>query len=112
VLIGGEPRTGWLPPEVQLERGYIRTGRDVVRGAAEGRGGTEGRGAARWPLERAPLPLETSVPGVFAAGDARYRSIKRVASAVGDGATVVRLAHEYLAAGQETGYEIPLAAQR
>ena len=55
-------------------------------------------GAARWPLDRAPLPLETSVPGVFAVGDARYRSMKRVASAVGDGATAVRLVHEYLAA--------------
>jgi thioredoxin reductase (NADPH) len=112
VLIGGEPRTGWLPQAVQLERGYIRTGRDVVRGGAEGRGGAGAAGYAGWPLERAPLPLETSVPGVFAAGDARYRSIKRVASAVGDGATVVRLAHEYLDADQEAGYEIPLAARR
>lgn len=83
VLIGGEPRTQWLPAQVQLEWGYIKTGRDVTR---------EG-----WPLARAPLPLETSMPGVFAAGDARYRSIKRVASAVGDGATVVRLAQEYIA---------------
>jgi thioredoxin reductase (NADPH) len=49
-----------------------------------------------WPLERAPFPLETSMPGVFAAGDARFRAIKRVASAVGEGATAVRLAHEYL----------------
>ena len=87
VLIGGEPRTRWLPEAIQLEYGFIRTGRDVMR---------EG-----WPLDRAPLPLETSIPGVFAAGDARYRSIKRVASAVGDGATVVRLAHEYITAGQD-----------
>jgi thioredoxin reductase (NADPH) len=83
VLIGGEPRTQWLPAQIQLQWGYIKTGRDVAR---------EG-----WPLARAPLPLETSMPGVFAAGDARYRSIKRVASAVGDGATVVRLAQEYIA---------------
>jgi thioredoxin reductase (NADPH) len=62
------------------------TGRDVARGGQH------------WPLDRAPLPLETSVPGVFAVGDARYRSIKRVASAVGDGATAVRLVHEYLTA--------------
>ncbi len=87
LLIGGEPRTHWLPDTIQLERGYIRTGRDVVR---------DGALPSRWTLDRAPLPLETSMPGVFAAGDARYRSIKRVASAVGDGATAVRLAHEYL----------------
>lgn len=92
VLIGGEPRTQWLPEAIQLEWGYILTGRDVVR---------EGAHASRWPLDRAPLLLETSMPGVFAAGDARHRSIKRVASAVGDGATAVRLAQEYLATEQE-----------
>ena len=90
VLIGGEPRTQWLPGAIQLEAGYILTGRDVVRVGAH---------PSRWPLDRAPLPLETSIPGVFAAGDARYGSMKRVASAVGDGAAAVRLAHEYLAAG-------------
>ena len=89
VLIGGEPRTQWLPKAVQLEGGYILTGRDIDR---------DGAHPSRWPLDRAPLPLETSVPGVFAAGDIRYRSIKRVAAAVGDGATAVRVAHEYLAA--------------
>jgi thioredoxin reductase (NADPH) len=88
VLIGGEPLTQWLPETVQLRWGYILTGRDVVR---------DGSDPSRWPLDRAPLPLETSMPGVFAVGDARYRSIKRVASAVGDGATAVRLVHEYLA---------------
>ena len=90
VLIGGEPRTQWLPKAIQLKDGYILTGRDVVRVGAH---------PSRWPLDRAPLPLETSIPGVFAAGDARYGSMKRVASAVGDGAAAVRLAHEYLAAG-------------
>jgi len=89
VLIGGEPRTQWLPDTVQLERGYILTGRDVIR---------DGSHPSRWPLDRAPLPLETSVPGVFAVGDTRHRSIKRVASAVGDGATAVRLVQEYLTA--------------
>ena len=84
MLIGGEPHTQWLPATIQREHGYILTGRDVAQ--------TPG-----WPLDRSPLPLETSVPGVFAAGDARYRSIKRVASAVGDGATAVRLTQEYLA---------------
>ena len=89
VLIGGEPRTQWLPATVQRRWGYVLTGRDVVRDGADPSG---------WPLDRAPLPLETSLPGVFAVGDARHRSIKRVASAVGDGATAVRLVHEYLAA--------------
>jgi thioredoxin reductase (NADPH) len=92
VVIGGEPRTRWLPETVQRQWGYILTGRDVVR---------DGSHPSRWPLDRAPLPLETSLPGVFAAGDVRYRSIKRVASAVGDGATVVRVVHEYLAADDE-----------
>lgn len=87
VLIGGEPRTQWLPGTIQRAHGYLLTGRDVAR---------DGALASRWPLDRAPLPLETSMPGVFAAGDARHRSIKRVASAVGDGATAVRLVYEYL----------------
>jgi CheY-like chemotaxis protein len=86
VLIGGEPRTQWLPAAVELDGGYILTGRDVTR-------------PGRWPLDRPPLPLETSVPGVFAICDARSRSIKRVASAVGDGATAIRLVQEYLANG-------------
>ena len=90
VLIGGEPRTRWLPRTIQLERGYVMTGRDVVR---------DGAHPSPWPLDRAPFPLETSMPGVFAAGDARCRAIKRVASAVGDGASAVRLVQEYLAAG-------------
>ena len=88
VLIGGEPRTQWLPETIQRRWDYVLTGRDVVRGGAD---------PSRWPLDRAPLPLETSMPGVFAVGDVRYRSIKRVASAVGDGATAVRLVHEHLA---------------
>jgi thioredoxin reductase (NADPH) len=82
VLIGAEPRTEWLEGAVERdEGGYLLTGRDV----------------AGWPLERAPLLLETSLPGVFAAGDVRYRSVKRVASAVGEGAIAVQLVHEYLA---------------
>ena len=88
VLIGGSPRTRWLPETIQLDGGYVSTGRNIVR---------DGAHPSRWALERAPLPLETSIPGVFAAGDVRYRSIKRVASAVGDGAAAVRLVHEYLA---------------
>jgi thioredoxin reductase (NADPH) len=87
-LIGGEPRTQWLPGAVQLRDGYVLTGRDVAQ---------DGTGPARWLRDRAPLPLETSMPGVFAVGDVRYGSIKRVASAVGDGATAIRMIHEYLA---------------
>ncbi len=89
VLIGGEPRTRWLPEAVRRVDGFILTGRDVTK---------DGDPRSQWPLDRPPLPLETSMPGVFAAGDARYRSIKRVASAVGDGAAAVRLTHEYLSA--------------
>jgi thioredoxin reductase (NADPH) len=91
VLIGGEPHTQWMTGTVQLNGGYVSTGRDIAQDQA---------GPGRWPLIRAPLPLETSMPGVFAAGDARYGSIKRVASAVGDGATAVRLVQEYLASDQ------------
>jgi thioredoxin reductase (NADPH) len=87
VLIGGEPRTRWLPGTVQLERGYIRTGRDVALDRSH---------PSAWPLRHPPPPLETSVPGIFAIGDVRHRSVMRVASAVGDGATAVRLVHEYL----------------
>ena len=64
------------------------TGHDLARA---------GPPPTRWPLERPPLFLETSLPGVFAAGDVRHRSVKRVASAVGEGAIAVQLAHEYLA---------------
>jgi len=74
---------------VQLGRGYILTGRDVVPDRSD---------PSWWPPGRVPLTLETSVPGVLAIGDVRYRAIKRVASAVGDGATAVRLTHEYLSA--------------
>jgi thioredoxin reductase (NADPH) len=86
IMIGGEPHTEWLPEELDRDgQGYVVTGREVL----------ERRGAA-WELDREPLPLETSMPGVFAAGDVRQDSLKRVASAVGEGATVVRLLHEHL----------------
>jgi thioredoxin reductase (NADPH) len=89
VLIGAEPHTDWLEGVVARDRqGYILTGSDLTRGAEPPPG---------WPLRRAPLLLETSRPGVLAAGDVRYRSVKRVASAVGEGAIAVQLLHQYLA---------------
>jgi thioredoxin reductase (NADPH) len=87
VMIGGEPRTDWLAGLARDDRGYILTGHDLLR---------DGHAPAGWPLERPPLLLETSLPGVFAAGDVRHRSVKRVASAVGEGAIAVQLVHEYL----------------
>jgi thioredoxin reductase (NADPH) len=84
VFIGATPCTDWLAGVVERdERGFILAGPDV-------------RGN-RWPLKRDPLLLETSVPGVFVAGDVRARSIKRLASAVGEGSMAVSLIHQYLA---------------
>ena len=90
ICIGGQPHTGWAPDAgVQTDAaGYILTGPDLLEG---------GRRPAGWPLERDPLALETSVPGLFAAGDARHGSTKRVAGAVGEGAMAVALAFRRLA---------------
>jgi len=94
VLIGARPHTTWLPPEVARDgRGFVLTGDDLPEG--------------EWPLERRPLALETSLPGVLAAGDARHASVKRVASAVGDGAIAARLVHTLLA---EDGAALAAAA--
>jgi thioredoxin reductase (NADPH) len=88
VFIGASPRTRWLGPDiVRDDKGFVVTGHDLL--APEW--------ARRWPLPRAPFVLETSVPGVFAAGDVRLDSMKRVASAVGEGAMSVYLVHRYLA---------------
>ncbi len=88
VFIGAAPCTDWLGKEVQRdENGFVLTGPDLL---------TEGQLRADWPLERQPYFLETSVPGVFAAGDVRGQSVKRVASAVGEGAMAVALIHRYL----------------
>ena len=96
VLIGGDPRTEWLPESVlRDEQGYIFTGRDLAQGLQSKPRGKE----SGMTLRKEPLPMETSMPGVFAAGDVRHGSIKRVASAVGEGATAVRFVHEYLREG-------------
>jgi thioredoxin reductase (NADPH) len=93
VMIGAEPRTEWLAGVVERDpSGYVLTGHDLLR---------DGSPPPGWPLARPPLLFETSVPGVFAAGDVRHRSVKRVASAVGAGAIVVQLVHEYLAEQQD-----------
>ena len=91
VLIGAQPRTQWLAGSVAHDRqGFIRTGPDLPAGT-------------RWPPGRPPLPLETSLPGVFAAGDVRLGSVKRVASAVGEGAATIPLVHRHLNATPATG---------
>jgi thioredoxin reductase (NADPH) len=89
VFIGASPRTDWLGDEIARdERGFVMTGAELMASEA----------ATRWPmLGRAPYALETSMPGVFAAGDVRLESMKRVASAVGEGAMAVYLVHRYLA---------------
>ncbi|MEV6812982.1 FAD-dependent oxidoreductase [Micromonospora sp. NPDC051296] len=90
VFIGAEPRTGWLDGTVvRDDKGFVITGPDLVTG---------GRRPPGWPLPRDPYHLESSVPGVFAAGDVRAASVKRVASAVGEGAMAVSLVHRYLEA--------------
>ncbi len=84
IMIGAEPRTAWLPDELcRDDRGFILTDREVT---------------VEWPAgSRAPLPFETSLPGVFAVGDVRHGSVKRVASAVGEGSVAVGSVHQYLA---------------
>jgi thioredoxin reductase (NADPH) len=87
VLIGAQPHTDWLPAEIHRDdRGFILTGQDLPTTQPVEPG-----------KESTPLPLETSMPGVFAAGDVRHGSIKRVASAVGEGSVSIRSVHQYLA---------------
>ena len=89
VMIGAEPHTEWLDGTVERDdRGFILTGNDLDPDS--------------WPLERAPMLFETSLPGVFAAGDVRHASVKRVTTAMGEGATVIQLVHQHLEAGERT----------
>jgi thioredoxin reductase (NADPH) len=82
LMIGAHPRTDWLPAELARDsRGYVLTGADLGENSP-------------WPLERAPFLLETSMPGVFAVGDARHGAVKRVASAVGEGSIAIQLVHQ------------------
>jgi thioredoxin reductase (NADPH) len=84
VMIGARPHTDWLPPDVARDaHGFILTGTDLRE---------------TWPLDRSPLLLETTMPGVFAAGDVRHGSVKRVASAVGEGSVAIQLVHGLFAA--------------
>jgi thioredoxin reductase len=91
ILIGSQPRTEWLGEDVARDEwGFIRTGADVLDDPD-----------GRWPLERQPMPLETSLPGLFAAGDVRQGSVKRVASAVGEGAVTIPQVHRWLEEADE-----------
>jgi thioredoxin reductase (NADPH) len=86
LMIGGNPHTEWLPPEVKRDdQGFVLTGTDLPDDRT-------------WPLARNPFLLETSMPRVFAAGDVRHGSAKRVASAVGEGSVAVQLLHSLFAA--------------
>ena len=88
IFIGAAPRTDWLDESVQRdEHGFVFAGPDLL---------VDGRRPSGWTLDRDPYHLETSVPGVFVAGDVRADSVKRVASAVGEGAMAVMLVHRYL----------------
>lgn len=88
VLIGARPHTDWLPADVARDqRGFVLTGDDLPD-------------HRRWPLERPPLHLATSMPGVFAAGDVRHGSVKRVAAAVGGGSIAIQQVHAFLAASK------------
>jgi thioredoxin reductase (NADPH) len=89
IFIGAQPRTEWLKGALCLdEHGFIRTGPQLKK---------DGKLTTNWPLTRDPLLLETSIPGVFAAGDTRSGSVKRVASGVGEGSVVVQFVHQFLA---------------
>lgn len=92
-MIGAEPHTEWLDGAVDRdEGGFILTGEDVDPDRVR---------SSNWSLERSPTLLETSIPGVFAAGEIRHGSVKRVTTAMGEGAPVIQLVYQYLAEGVE-----------
>ena len=104
VFIGADAETSWLPPAVICDkRGYVCTGRDVTDLVAQQNGS--------WPLERDPYLLETSVPGIFAVGDVRHGSIKRVASGVGEGSMAIAFIHQYFSERQAATTEIDSRSQ-
>jgi thioredoxin reductase (NADPH) len=89
VFIGAVPHTSWLPTAIKLDgKGFVQTGQQVAESGA-------------WQLQRQPFMLETTLPGIFAAGDVREGSIKRVAAAVGEGSMAVQFVHQFLAASQK-----------
>jgi len=97
LFIGADPETAWLPTEIALDRrGFVLTGSDM-------------RAADRWPLDRDPYLLETSVPGIFACGDVRLGPVKRVASAVGEGSMAIAFVHQYLREASEAPVGSPTA---
>jgi thioredoxin reductase (NADPH) len=101
IFIGADAETAWLPPEIALDqRGYVLTGSEM-------------RAADHWPLDRDPYLLETSVPGIFACGDVRFGSMKRVAAAVGEGSMAIAFVHQYLkdAEAMEAAPATPAAAR-
>jgi thioredoxin reductase (NADPH) len=88
IFIGALPRTDWLASVVERDdRGFLLTGPDLIR---------DGQRPKKWALDRDPFLLETNVPGIFAVGDVRHGSIKRVASGVGEGSVAVQFIHQYL----------------
>jgi thioredoxin reductase (NADPH) len=95
LMIGAEPHTEWLPDTIRRdEQGFVLCGPDIAD--------------RDWPHERAPFLFETSMPGVFAAGDVRHGSVKRVASAVGEGSVAIQLLHQFFAGHQRA----PLGRRR
>lgn len=90
IFIGAAPRTDWVADALMRDaQGFILSGPELPRAANTQR-------PEKWPLAREPFLLETSMPGVFVAGDVRHGSVKRVASAVGEGAMAVQLVHQFL----------------